>query len=241
VWDFRSADMQAGGQGAPLVPFFHHALARRMGRDRPLAFLNIGGVANVTWIDPAVPKPELSGALLAFDTGPGNALINDLVQSRLGVAFDHDGALARTGRADAALVERWTERPFFSASPPKSLDRDYFAAAADDLADKTTADAAATLTEFTARTIALAFGHFPKPVSDVLVSGGGARNGWLMARLNQLLPVPIAAAGAADFDGDMLEAQAFGWLAARVVRKLPTSAPATTGCRIPVCGGRISG
>ena len=126
VWDFRSNDVAMGGQGAPLAPFFHFACAQYMQADQPLAILNLGGVGNVTWIDPRLPVPEAAGALLAFDTGPANAPINDLMQRRRGLAQDLGGALAAAGRVDQALVEAFLAQGYFHKIPPKSLDRDDF-------------------------------------------------------------------------------------------------------------------
>ena len=126
VWDFRSNDMVAGGQGAPLAPFFHFALARYIGRKTPLAFVNLGGVGNVSWVNPVADTPELPEALLAFDTGPANAPMNDIVYARLGQGYDTDGALALAGVADAGAVARVLQHPYFAALPPKSLDRDGF-------------------------------------------------------------------------------------------------------------------
>lgn len=239
VWDFRSADVALGGQGAPLVPFFHHALARRLGADRPLAFLNLGGVGNLTWVDPRVATPESHGALLAFDTGPANAPVNDLMQSRRGVALDEGGALALSGRPDQAVLTAFLAQSYFHRMPPKSLDRNAFHDLLPAVAHLSDADAAATLTHACAQAVARGAEHFPAPITRLLVAGGGRHNAALMAALRGLLP-GVEDIDATDLNGDMLEAQAFGYLAARVRRGLPTSGPATTGVTAAVGGGRIS-
>ena len=240
VWDFRSNDVQMGGQGAPLAPFFHHACARFAGLSAPVAFLNLGGVGNLTWVDPRVAHPEAPGALLAFDTGPANAPINDLLLARRGLAQDEGGALAAAGTVDAAVVDAFLAHPYFYKMPPKSLDRNDFPAllpAVDHLPD---ADAAATLTACAAAAVARGAEHFPAPVAQVLVCGGGRHNGAMMAELARRLDLPVHPVEAIGLNGDMLEAQAFAYLAVRVLRGLPTSAPATTGVAAAVGGGQVS-
>lgn len=240
VWDFRTSDVRLGGQGAPLAPFFHFACARWIGARAPLAFLNLGGVGNLTWVDPAQPAPECDGACLAFDTGPANAPINDLMLARFGRVQDEGGALAATGTPDTRVLAAFLAQPYFHRLPPKSLDRNAFAgllAAVEGLPD---ADAAATLTAAAAQAVARGAEHFPRPVSQVLVAGGGRHNATLMAMLAALLPCPVAPVEAVGLDGDMLEAQAFAHLAVRVARGLPTSCPGTTGIAAAVGGGRIS-
>ena len=239
VWDFRSSDVELGGEGAPLAPFYHHALARRIGGG-PVAFLNLGGVGNLTWADPARPEPEEEGALLAFDTGPANAPIDDLMQARRGAARDEGGRLAASGTPDRALVAALLEHPYFFRIPPKSLDRNDFAAALAPVAALPDADAAATLTAAAAACVKAGFGHFPALPARLLVTGGGRHNPALMAMLADALPVPVDPVEAAGFDGDMLEAQAFAFLAVRVARGLATSCPGTTGVAAAVGGGRVS-
>jgi anhydro-N-acetylmuramic acid kinase len=240
VWDFRSADVASGGEGAPLVPFFHFACAREIGAVRPVAFLNLGGVANVTWVDPRAPAPEAPGALLAFDTGPGNAPIDDFVRARLGRELDAEGALAAAGRVDAAVVAALDRLDYLRRRPPKSLDRQEFHGFLDRVAGLSTEDGAATLAALTAGCAAAAARWFPEPVERWLVCGGGRRNRTLTAMLAARSNVPVEPVEAVGLDGDLLEAQAFAFLAVRVLRGLPTSAPSTTGARMPVCGGRIS-
>ncbi len=239
VWDFRSADVAMGGQGAPLAPFYHFALARHIGAEQPIAILNLGGVGNVTWIDPRQTAPEQAGALLAFDTGPANAPLNDLMLRLTGRAVDEGGALAATGRADAALIDRFLTHPYFYRMPPKSLDRNDFHAALD-VGHLSPADAAATLTAAIAAAVARGAEHFPTPISRLLVTGGGRHNATLMAELSERLRIAAEPVEAAGLDGDMLEAQAFAFLAVRVARGLATSGPMTTGVAALVGGGRVS-
>lgn len=240
VWDFRSNDVALGGQGAPLAPFFHFALARHIGATAPVAFLNLGGVGNVTWVDPAKAGPEVEGALLAFDTGPANAPVNDLMLARRGLARDEGGALAASGRADMAVVAEFLQHPYFYRMPPKSLDRNDFPGLLADVDHLSDADAAATLLRAAAEAVARGAQHFPRPVSRLLVTGGGRHNAALMRDLADLMPCPVEPVEAAGLDGDMLEAQAFAYLAVRVARGMPTSGPSTTGVPALVGGGRIS-
>lgn len=240
VWDFRSADMAAGGQGAPLASFFHWACARHVGASRPVAFLNLGGVGNVTWVDPQAEAPEAEGALLAFDTGPGNALIDDFMAARAGRPFDEDGAAAASGRVSAEALARLLDAPYLAAPPPKSLDREDFAFALKLVEGLSVEDAAATLTMITAECVAQGVPALPSPPARWLVTGGGRRNPVLMRMLSERLGVAVEPVEAAGLDGDMLEAQAFGYLAVRAAQGLPLSAPGTTGCRTPVAGGRIA-
>ena len=240
VWDFRSNDVQMGGQGAPLAPFFHHACARFAGLDAPLAFLNLGGVGNLTWVDPRINAPEDPGALVAFDTGPANAPINDLMLARRGLSQDAGGALAATGTVDESVVAAFLAHPYFFKMPPKSLDRNDFPALLPAVAHLSDADAAATLTACSAAAVARGAEHFPQPVTRVLVCGGGRHNAAMMAALSAHIGVAVEPVEAIGLNGDMLEAQAFAYLAVRVIRGLPTSAPGTTGVPAAVGGGRIS-
>jgi len=240
AWDFRSADVDAGGQGAPLAPFYHFALARRFDLGR-VAFVNLGGVGNVTFVDAAADAPEADGALLAFDTGPGNALMDDLMRARIGLACDYGGALAATGEVDRALVADFLAADYFARKPPKSLDRNEFYGLRDAVSGASDADALATLAAASVAAVARAFDWAPFQVSQVLVCGGGRHNDHLMAGLAAALPASVRPVEAADMDGDMLEAQAFGMLGVRVQAGLPLSAPTTTGVERPLSGGRLSG
>ena len=240
VADFRSADMVAGGEGAPLAPFFHHALARHVGAREPLAFLNIGGVANVTWVDPARDAPEEEGALLAFDTGPGNALVNDWMARHGGEPLDRDGMAAARGRVAEDRLRQNATDAYTARIPPKSLDRNTFSLAGERMAGLSIEDGAATLTALTVRTVAASVPHMPTPPARWLVCGGGRHNPVMMAMLGAALAAPVDPVEAVGLDGDMLEAQAFAYLAVRSMRGLPLSAPGTTGCASPVTGGVLS-
>ncbi|WP_306150779.1 anhydro-N-acetylmuramic acid kinase [Roseovarius sp. MMSF_3281] len=240
VWDFRSADVALGGEGAPLAPFYHFACAQWMGAEAPVAFLNLGGVGNVTWADPRRAAPEEAGALLAFDTGPANAPINDVMQDRRGLAFDEGGALALAGQVEQGVVEQFLTHGYFHRMPPKSLDRDDFKGLPDMVRGLEDADAAATLVEVCAASVARGLEHCPEPPAQLLVTGGGRKNPAIMARLAALLPCDVAPVEEVGLDGDMLEAQAFAFLAVRVARGLPTSCPGTTGVAGAVAGGTLS-
>ncbi len=228
--DFRSADVAAGGQGAPLVPVFHAALAADL--PKPVAVLNIGGVANVTWIG-------ADGTLVACDTGPGNGPLDDWAALHTGAPYDRDGVLARAGQADAAVLARLLAAPYFARPAPKSLDRLDFAAAlaACGLDALSPADGAATLVAFTAAAVATC--RFPAPPRRWLVAGGGRHNPAIMADLRARLGVPVESVESLGWDGDAVEAQCFAFLAARVVAGLPLSFPGTTGVPTPLPGGRI--
>jgi anhydro-N-acetylmuramic acid kinase len=228
VSDFRSDDVAAGGQGAPFVPAYHRALAGAL--DRPLAVLNLGGVGNVTWIGAG------EGEILAFDTGPGNALIDDWALRHTGQAVDRGGALAARGTVDAASLVQFLAHPFFAAAPPKSLDRDDFVRLVPH--HLSPEDGAATLTHMTAAAVARAVTHLPAPPKRWLVTGGGRHNPVLMAALAGELGCPVAPVEQVGWDGDALEAQAFAYLAVRSLRGLPLSYPGTTGVLAPQTGGR---
>lgn len=240
VWDFRSADVQLGGQGAPLAPFYHFALARWMQADAPVAFLNLGGVGNLTWIDPGKARPEEDGALLAFDTGPANALLDDAMFKRLGKARDEGGALAAAGTINDDIIAEFLAHPYFYKMPPKSLDRDTFERLAKAVEKLSDADAAATLTAASALAVSSAMQHCPTAPSTIWVAGGGRHNPVLMQMIAAAVDVPVRPVDEAGLDGDMLEAQAFAYLAVRVARGLPTSCQGTTGVRAAVSGGTLS-
>jgi anhydro-N-acetylmuramic acid kinase len=230
VYDFRAADIAAGGQGAPLVPVFHRALAEACGFPGPIGILNVGGVANVTLIG-------RDGELLAFDTGPGNALIDDWMRERTGRALDDGGRTAARGRPDGALLAWLLMHPFFVRRPPKSLDRNWFS---HKLAGQlTTEDGAATLTAFTAQAVARALDHAAEPPARWIVAGGGARNGELMRLLNAGLRAEITTADAIGWSSAFLEAQAFAYLAVLSLAGQPITFPSTTGVTSPLTGGVV--
>lgn len=239
VWDFRTRDMACGGEGAPLASIFHFACAKWIGETRPVVFLNLGGVANLTYVDPLAPEPETPGALVAFDTGPANALIDDLVGRRRNWGFDRDGDLAATGKCDLAIVEEVLSRPYFDRKPPKSLDRNEFKDVLKSVDSLPDSDAAATLTALSAAAVAGAEKFLPARPGRWLVAGGGSRNRTLMSELESRLSAPVFSVEDAGLDSDMLEAQAFAFLAVRSMRNLVLSLPSTTGCSVPTTGGRV--
>jgi anhydro-N-acetylmuramic acid kinase len=232
AFDFRSADVAAGGQGAPLVPVFHAALAG--GLEKPLAVLNIGGVANVTWIG---AESIAAPAIAAWDSGPGNALLDDFCARHLGEPMDRDGRLAASGTPHEPTLAALLAHPFFARPAPKSLDRQDFAGALNQVEALPVADAAATLAAFTARAVAAS--PWPAPPLRVLVTGGGRLNPAIMAALRAALPCRVEPVETVGWDGDALEAQCFAFLAARVRRGLPLSFPGTTGVAQPMRGGDI--
>jgi anhydro-N-acetylmuramic acid kinase len=227
IADFRSADVAAGGEGAPLAPAYH--LARAADLEKPLAVLNLGGVANVTFIG-------ADGSLLAFDTGPANAMLDDWIGSHTGDRFDKGGAIAASGRVEHAALSVLLGHDYFRRTPPKSLDRDAFDAGA--VAGLSVADGAATLAAFTVRCVELALVHLPRRPTRWLVTGGGRRNDFLMASLESALAVPVVPVEAVGWNGDLLEAEAFAHLAIRSTQGLPLSWPGTTGVPQPMTGGR---
>lgn len=230
--DFRAADVDFGGQGAPFVPVYHRALAQSLSREGPIAVVNIGGVANITYIDG-------EDVLVACDTGPGNALLDDFMHRTIGLAFDQDGRLAEQGTPDEGWIAEALARPFFALPPPKSLDRNDFAALK--LGDVTPADGAATLTAFTAAAIARIVPLLPKPPASWIVCGGGARNHTMMRMLRErVAPAAVESADALGWSADAIEAQAFGFLAVRGMKGLPLSYPTTTGVPFPMTGGVIA-
>jgi anhydro-N-acetylmuramic acid kinase len=229
VFDLRAADVAAGGQGAPLVPVFHRALVESLDRPHPVAVLNIGGVANVTYVDGAAD-------LLACDVGPGNALIDDFMLARTSAACDRDGAAATQGRVDDGWIVRALADPFFAAPLPKSLDRNAFARL--DPSALSVADGAATLTALTAAAVAAIVPLLPRPPRSWIVAGGGARNPTLMRMLvERLNPAVIEGAQTVGWSSDAIEAQAFAFLAVRTLKGLPITFPGTTGAPAPMTGG----
>jgi anhydro-N-acetylmuramic acid kinase len=234
VYDFRAADVAAGGQGAPLAPVFHRALVRRLQHASPIAVLNLGGVANVTYID--------GEELIACDTGPGNALLDDFLRLRTGEPLDTDGRAAASGSIDEKMIERLLAHPFFALAPPKSLDRNAFRGWVGDTLDGIGVEnGAATLTALTAAAVARIVPHLPRPPASWIVAGGGARNPTLLRMLTErLAPARVESAHAVGWSIDSLEAQAFAYLAVRSLRGLPITFPTTTGAPRPLTGGVLA-
>jgi len=233
VHDLRGADVAAGGQGAPMVPVFHQALVDAAGLELPVVVVNVGGVANITWIGER-------GALMAFDTGPGNALLDDWVYSRTGEAMDRDGALAAAGAVDHGALAKLEAglSGYLAQDPPKSLDR-LDLAIGGALGGLSVEDGAATLTAFTARCLVRARNHMPEAPESWIVAGGGAQNPSLMRALQDALPGRVIAAADLGWRGDFIEAQAFAFLAVRSLRGLPITFPGTTGAPQPLTGGSL--
>lgn len=225
VYDMRAADVAAGGQGAPLVPAYHRALAK----NPPMAFVNIGGVANVTHI-------SANGELLAFDTGPGNALINDWVHRHTGQTHDEGGALALAGNISPKHLKAALENPYFQKRPPKSLDRNSFENVS--VTDLSLENGAATLTSFTVHSIARAARWFHEPVNTWVICGGGRHNAAIMQGLREILG-NVQSAEDAGFNGDSMEAEAWAYLAVRSLRGLLITFPGTTGLTKEMTGGKI--
>ena len=231
IADFRGADIASGGEGAPLAPIFHKALAQNL--DLPLCILNIGGVANLTWIS----EEE---AMVAFDTGPGNALIDDWMLQHTGQTMDVNGTLAATGRIDKTALKELLTDPYFGRPAPKSLDRNHFSERATRVLTRTNAaDHVATLTAFTAQAVLLGLRYLPQPPLQFLVSGGGRKNNTLMKHLQTELKTPVNSVESVGWCGDAMEAQLLAFLSVRSRYGLPISFPTTTGVITPITGGRF--
>ncbi len=231
VADMRAADMEAGGQGAPLVPVFHQVLAAQSGVNLPAAFVNIGGIANITYVG-------RDGELIAFDTGPGNALIDQWVQLKASIPFDQGGRIASEGRIVPAVKEHYLGSDYLQKPYPKSLDRMDFPPL--DQTSIELSDGARTLARVTAETIVMSADVLPEFPACWVICGGGRLNDTIMADLRALTSAQggnVVNSDTLGLDGDMMEAQAFGYLAVRSVRNLPLTFPTTTGCRAPATGG----
>ena len=231
VHDFRAADVASGGEGAPVVPVYHRALVEAGAIAGPVAFLNIGGVANVTYVDDGHDP-------IACDTGPGNALLDDLMLAHTGQPMDRDGRTAARGQVDEAALAQLLAHPFFEKRPPKSLDRNAFSR--DAVARLALEDAAATLTAFTAASVAMLLPHLPRRPGQLIVCGGGARNPVLMRELASRTGCAVTTAEAHGWSVDAMEAQAFAYLAVRSLEGLPLTFPTTTGAPAPMSGGILS-
>lgn len=227
VFDFRKADVKAGGQGAPLLPLYHAARVKADNVPGPVAVLNIGGVANVTFVN--------GDDILAFDTGPGNALIDDWVKKKTGSDFDAGGVLAGEGKTDKKILEQFLAHPYFKKIPPKSLDRDQWdLKLLDNLSPQ---DGAATLAAFTVEAVKKSLEWLPEKPRQWLVTGGGRHNDHMMEHLRLALSAPVNPVENVGWDGDALEAEGFAYLAVRSVLRLPLSLPTTTGVPEPLTGG----
>jgi len=235
VYDMRAADVAAGGQGAPLVPVFHQALASKI-EIRPLAFVNIGGISNITYINQ-------NNEITAFDCGPGNAMLDDWVLKHTGQAFDKDGAFARTGQMSEQVLHDYMVNPYFNQPVPKSLDR--FDFTLEGIEHLSPADGARTLVEITAKSIANAAQWLAQPPQDWIICGGGRRNKFLMSRIaanvqDACVQGIVNPAESHSLNGDAMEAQAFAYLAVRSFKKLPLTFPNTTGVDKAMTGGVLA-
>lgn len=230
VYDMRAADVLAGGEGAPLVPVYHRALAIKLGK-RPTAFVNIGGVANVTYVGD-------HDELIAFDTGPGNALIDDWMLKHAATAYDADGETALNGTVDDGALHEALSAHYFVEPPPKSLDRDAFGIAA--FAGLSLTAGAATLAAFTAEAVARAREHFPREPAIWVVSGGGRKNRAIMTHLAERVENAVVPIEAIGLNGDSVEAEAWAYLAVRTLEGLPLTFPGTTGVPGPTTGGVLA-
>ncbi|WP_413347256.1 anhydro-N-acetylmuramic acid kinase [Brevundimonas phoenicis] len=230
AYDFRSTDVAAGGQGAPLAPVYHAALVRKAGVEGPVAVLNLGGVGNITLI-------RADGGLEAFDTGPANGMVDLLVQSRMNKRMDEGGRLAAAGTVNSAVLDAYLAHPYFAATGPKSLDR--FDFSLDPVAELSLEDAAATLTAFAAQAVALGVARCSEQPKEIVVCGGGRHNPVLLAAIRERVGVPVSTAEDKGWRGNSIEAEAFAFLAARCRLGLPISFPGTTGVPTPMTGGRI--
>jgi len=230
VSDFRSADVAAGGEGAPLVPIFHDALISHMQRHKPVALLNLGGVGNLTFIG-------RNGDLLAFDTGPGGALIDDWVKKHTMQTHDEGGKIAAKGYVDEHHLGALLKHDYFLRKAPKSLDRNDFNSFT--LNDLSLEDGAATLAAFTAEAVALAVHQLPEPPNEIIVMGGGRHNNTMMAMIAEKANLPIVNSDDLGLNGDAIEAQAFAYLAIRRLENLPITFPGTTGVHQAMTGGVI--
>ncbi|MAE50904.1 MAG: anhydro-N-acetylmuramic acid kinase [Micavibrio sp.] len=239
VHDFRQRDVSAGGQGAPLAPLYHAARVRDAKMPRPAALLNIGGVANITWIG------HDEEHIIAFDTGTGNAMMDDYAKRHLALDYDPDGALAAVGSVDELAVMQWMSDGYFAAPPPKSLDRNEWDVAvmgplAKGLVGLSVEDALATLLEFSVQGVVRAFDHIPAKPAAIYVCGGGRHNKTMMQRLKEELRCDVYDVDVLGWDGDATEAECFGYLAVRCRKQLPISLPGTTGVPEPLTGGRLA-
>jgi len=238
VYDMRANDMAHGGQGAPLVPAYHAALARALPEpfaDRyPVAYVNVGGISNVTFV------PE-TGDPVAFDTGPGNTLIDQWVSREGGIPFDAGGAVGSEGNVLKPVLDRYLDNPFFARPGPKSLDRNDFTLEAVDGLDLS--DGARTLAAVSAEAIFRAAEHMPQRPKLWIVCGGGRKNQNIVGDLRDLAARgggEVVVAEDVGLDGDATEAEAWAYLAVRALKGLPLTFPTTTGCREPVSGGVLA-
>ncbi|MEM6811039.1 MAG: anhydro-N-acetylmuramic acid kinase [Pseudomonadota bacterium] len=227
IGDMRQADIQAGGQGAPLLPLCHRAFSQHI--EKPIAILNLGGVGNITFLG------KERRDILAFDTGPANALMDDFIKSKTDKSYDLDGTLASAGRIDKTLLQKWLTNSYFETKPPKSLDRDEWNVS--EIQNMNLEDAIATLAMFTVLSVQKAFNFLPLSPRTLYVAGGGRKNRFIMQKMNELFSFPVQLVEDIGWNGDALEAQGFGYLAVRSLKGLALTLPTTTGISEPMSGG----
>jgi anhydro-N-acetylmuramic acid kinase len=225
--DFRSNDMSHGGQGAPLLPVYHQALVKNAGLDLPIVILNLGGVANITWIS--------DGDMVAFDTGPANAMIDDWVKNHTDKNYDEGGKIASTGVIDQAIINQFLSLSYFLKKYPKSLDRNDFNDI--DYLNLSLEDGAATLTDMTVQSVALGINQCPSKPHAIYVTGGGRHNKFMMQRLSEVTQIKVHLVDELGWNGDAMEAEGFAYMAVRSHLHEPISFPCTTGCQDKVTGG----
>lgn len=230
VYDFRTNDMKNGGQGAPFLPVYHRALVKNSNLPLPVIILNLGGVGNITYID--------DDTMIAFDTGPANAMIDDWIKSNTGDNYDADGTIAAKGKADQARIDSFLSLDYFKKPYPKSLDRNDFKTISVD--GLTLENGAATLTEMTIQSIARGIALCPKTPTALYVAGGGRHNSHMMQRITQTIDLPTHNIDILGWDGDATEAQGFAYMAVRSLLNEPISFPTTTGCSSPCVGGKLA-
>ncbi len=234
IADMRQADISAGGQGAPLLPLYHSALLSS--HAKPVMVLNLGGVANITYISKAGDFRR-ARSLIAFDCGTAGALMDDFMVERLGLAFDENGELASRGVADGQIVKSFLSHSYFDKAPPKSLDRDNWSI--DLVAGLSDINGMATLLEMSVAGVARAMDYLPEKPLHIYVAGGGRKNDFMMERLAKVLNIPVRSIDILGYDGDAMEAEGFAYLAVRSLLSLPLTLPSTTGAPEPLGGGRV--
>lgn len=230
VDDLRGDDVRAGGQGAPLIPIYHRALTA--GLEKPIAVLNLGGVANISFIG-------ADERLIAFDTGMASGLIDNWMQRHGGAAYDAGGRTAAAGTVSQPVLAQMLNNPWFDLPAPKSIDREAFTI--DPVEGLSLADGAATLTAFTAYTVARALDHLPIRPNRILVAGGGRHNRTMMTMLAERSGCRVEPVDGYGWDGDAVEAEGFAYMAVRSLKRLPISFPGTTGVAVPLTGGHFHG
>lgn len=227
VYDFRTNDMKNSGQGAPLIPVYHRALLQNANVELPIVILNLGGVGNITWIS--------DDDMVAFDTGPANAMIDDWIAQHTDQKFDRGGQMALRGMVNENVLEQFLSLPYFNKAYPKSLDRNDFQNIS--VEGLSVEDGAATLTEMTVQSVAKGIELCPSKPNALYVTGGGRHNDYMMKRFADVTQLPIHSVDDLGWNGDAMEAEGFAYMAVRSLLNEPISFPKTTGCEKPVTGG----